>query len=124
MDRTDRHHEASRLLLEGAAEELVIPGPVLVELDYWIHQRLYPGVFVTLLDDILSSAFRVEEVQAVDYPRIRDLCARYADADIGFVDAAVLAIAERLGETRLATLDRRHFGRLRPRHIAALTLLP
>jgi uncharacterized protein len=48
----------------------------------------------------------------------------YADADIGFVDAAVLASTERLAEPKLATLDRRHFGLLRPRHVDALTLLP
>jgi hypothetical protein len=36
----------------------------------------------------------------------------------------VLAIAERLNEPRLPTLDRRHFGLLRPRHRDALELLP
>jgi len=40
------------------------------------------------------------------------------------VDAAVLAIVERLGEPKLATLDRRHFGMLRPRHVESLILLP
>ena len=44
--------------------------------------------------------------------------------DIGFVDAAVLAVTERLGEPKLATLDHRHFGTLRPRHVDALRLLP
>ena len=44
--------------------------------------------------------------------------------DIGFVDAAVLALVERLNEPKLATLDRRHFGLLRPRHVDALHLLP
>ena len=59
-----------------------------------------------------------------DYRRVRKLCDRYADADIGFVDAAVLALGERLNEPKLATLDRRHFGLLRPRHVDALHLLP
>ena len=40
------------------------------------------------------------------------------------MDAAVLAIVERLNEPKLATLDRRHFGMMRPRHVAGLTLLP
>jgi len=124
MDRTDRHHSSCRALLEGTQEPLVIPGPVLVELDYWIHQRLRPDVFVTLLDDIVRGAMAIAELRAEDYPRIRDLCRRYADADIGVVDASVLAIVERLGETKLATLDRRHFGILRPRHVDALSLLP
>jgi predicted nucleic acid-binding protein len=63
-------------------------------------------------------------VQSEDYRRVRELCDRYSDADIGFVDAAVLAITERLKEPKLATLDRRHFGVLRPLHVEALRLLP
>jgi hypothetical protein len=43
---------------------------------------------------------------------------------VGFVDAAVLAIVEHLGEPKLATLDRRHFSIMRPRHVEALELLP
>jgi len=66
----------------------------------------------------------VEEVLPQDYRRVRELCDRYADADIGFVDAAILAVVERFNETKLATLDRRHFGLLRPRHVDALRLLP
>lgn len=42
----------------------------------------------------------------------------------GVVDASVLALAERLGETKLATLDRRHFAAVRPLHTEALILLP
>jgi hypothetical protein len=56
--------------------------------------------------------------------KIRELCDRYADSDIGFVDAAVFAIVERLNEPKLATLDLRHFGLLRPRHRESLELLP
>lgn len=37
---------------------------------------------------------------------------------------AVIALAERLGVTEIATLDRRHFTVVRPRHVSALTLLP
>jgi predicted nucleic acid-binding protein len=51
-------------------------------------------------------------------------CNRYDDSDVGFVDAAVLAVVERLEESKLATPDHRHFGLLRPRHRESLTLLP
>lgn len=111
-------------MIEAADEPLVIPAPVLVEVDYWIHARLYPGVLVALLEDITSGAYLVEELRAEDYGRVRQVCDRYADSDVGFVDAAVLAIVERLNEPKLATLDRRHFGLLRPRHVDALKLLP
>lgn len=109
LDRSDQDHAACRKLIEEASEPLVIPSPVLVEVDYWIHERLHVGVLVALLDD---------------YRRVRELADVYADADLGFVDAAVLAVVERLGEVKLATLDERHFRAVRPRHAAALRLLP
>jgi predicted nucleic acid-binding protein len=124
LDRSDQDHRACRALIEGATEPLVIPAPVLVEVDYWIGQRLGPGALVALLADIEAGAYRVADLQPMDYARVREVCDRYADADIGFVDAAVLAIVERLGEPKLATLDRRHFGLLRPRHRDAIELLP
>lgn len=124
LDRRDAHHAACRRLFEESTEGLVIPAPVLVEVDYWIHARLHPGVLVALLDDIAGGAYRVVELTVGDYARVRELCDRYADADIGFVDAAVLTIVERLNEPKLATLDQRHFRVLRPRHVRSLRLVP
>lgn len=124
LDRSDQDHTACRALIEAADEPLVIPAPVLVEVDYWIHQRLGPGALVALLADIEAGAYRVADLTVEDYARVRELCDRYADAGVGFVDAAVLAIVERLGEPKLATLDRRHFSFLRPRHCDALELVP
>ena len=124
LDRRDAAHAVCRRLIEESDEPVIVPGPVLVEVDYWIHARLHPGVLVGLLDDISDGAYRVEELQPQDYRRIREVCDRYADSDVGFVDAAVLSIVERLNEPKLATLDRRHFGVLRPRHVDALRLLP
>jgi predicted nucleic acid-binding protein len=43
---------------------------------------------------------------------------------LGIVDAAVIAIAERLNLTDVATVDRKHFSIVRPRHASAFTLLP
>ena len=124
LDRSDADHLACRALIEGASEPLIVPAPVLVEVDYWIHRRLSPGALVALLADIEAGAYVVEDLAPTDYARVRSLCDRYADSDIGFVDAAVLAIVERLGEPKLATLDRLHFGLLRPRHVESLELVP
>jgi predicted nucleic acid-binding protein len=124
LDRSDQDHAACRALIEQCAEPLLVPAPVLVELDHWIGQRLGAGALVAVLADIEAGAYRVVDLVTADYARVRELCDRYADADIGFVDAAVLAVTERLGERKLATLDRRHFGLLRPRHCDALELLP
>ncbi|HWF74375.1 MAG TPA: PIN domain-containing protein [Solirubrobacteraceae bacterium] len=124
LDRSDADHASCRSLIESADEELVIPAPVLLEVDYWIHHRLHPGALVALLGDIEDGAYAIEDLRPADYTRVRQVCDRYADADVGFVDAAVLAVAERLNEPKLASLDHRHFSLLRPRHCDALVLLP
>lgn len=124
LDRNDRDHAVCRKLIAASDEALVIPSPVLVELDYFIRTCLHPGILVALLDDIAAGAYQVVELEQREYVRVRELCDQYSDADIGFVDAAVLAICERLGEPKLATLDKRHFRTLRPRHVKALRLLP
>lgn len=124
LDRSDDDHFRCRRLIEDANEPLLIPAPVLVELDHLIHRSLNPGVLVALLADIESGAYEVVNVTTTDHRRVAELCDRYADMDIGYVDAAVLAVVERLDEPKLGTLDRRHFGVLRPRHVDALRLLP
>ena len=124
LDRNDSQHRRCLDLLQVTSELLVIPAPVLIEVDWLVHTRLHAGVFLALLDDVLAGAYHVEELLAQDYSRIRELTDRYADSDVGFVDAAVLAVVERLNEPKLATLDHRHFGLLRPRHVDSLRLLP
>jgi predicted nucleic acid-binding protein len=124
LDRDDLDHAASRQLIESAVEPLVIPAPVLVEVDYLVRIRLHAGVMISFLDDVVENAYSIEELRAEDYRRVRELCDLYSDSDIGFVDDAVLAVVERLNEPKLATLDHRHFGMLRPRHVDALRLLP
>jgi hypothetical protein len=124
LDRSDDDHRRCRELIESAEGPLIIPAPVLVEVDYWIGRRLHPGVLAALLADIADGAFSVEDLTLTDYRRVGELCDRYADSDIGFVDAAVMAIVERLGEPKLATLDHRHFGLIRPRHRDSIELLP
>ena len=124
MDRSDADHAPCRALIEDCDEPVVIPAPVLVEVDYWVHRRLHAGVMIALLDDIDSGAYLVEELERIDYRRVRHVIDQYADNDVGFVDAAVLAVVERLGEPKVASLDHRHFSILKPRHVDSLTLVP
>jgi predicted nucleic acid-binding protein len=59
-----------------------------------------------------------------DIARAADLVEKYADLPWGTADACVIALAERLGVTRVATLDTRHFSVVKPRHITAFTCCP
>jgi predicted nucleic acid-binding protein len=124
FDTADPDHERCAALLTGAEEDLVVPALVLGELDYWCAERLDPGVWLAFLDDLLAGAYRVEPPTGADLERCRALQEQYADLSVGVVDASVLALVERLGEDKLATLDHRHFSVMRPAHADALALVP
>ena len=64
------------------------------------------------------------DVTAADYERMAELVELYADWPLGGTDASIIAIAERLGVTKVATLDRRHFGPIQPSHTEGFALLP
>ena len=93
-------------------------------MDHFLGRIAGEQAFIAVLDQVRRGAFQVEDLTASDYARAGDLLQTYADLKVGFVDCAVLAVTERLRESKLATLDRRHFGTMRPRHAEALELLP
>jgi uncharacterized protein len=124
LDAADPDHECCASLLSGAREDLVVPILVLAELDYWCHARLSVGAWISFLEDVLAGAYRLEACTSADLERCRELQAKYEDQSLGVVDASVMALVERLGEPRLATLDHRHFSIMRPAHVEALELLP
>lgn len=124
LDRDDPDHPACAALLVERAADLLVPAPVLVEVAWLSDRRMGRRAFSSVLADIAAGALGVVDLVAVDYGRARELVERYADLGLGFVDAAVVAIAERLGERTIATLDRRHFAVVRPRHVEAFVLVP
>lgn len=124
LDAADPDHERCASLLSEAREDLVIPILVLAELDYWCHARLGAHAWISFLEDLLAGAYRLETCTGADLARCRELQRQYDDQSLGVVDASVLALVERLRESKLATLDHRHFAILRPAHVEALNLLP
>jgi predicted nucleic acid-binding protein len=124
LDAADPDHERCAALLSDAQEDLVVPMLVLAELDYWCHERLSAGAWISFLEDVLAGAYRLEACTTADLERCRELQSKYEDQSLGVVDASVLALVERLRERRLATLDHRHFSIVRPVHTDALELLP
>lgn len=117
-------HEPCAQLLRDTTEPRVIPAPVLVELDYFLTRTFGPEPMCRLMGDVKSGALEIQSLLAPDYERVSELLVTYSDQRVGFVDAAVLAVVERLREPKLATLDHRHFAAMRPRHVRALELVP
>lgn len=124
LDADDPDHRACVDMIDEIDERLVLVAPTLVEIDYWIRRRLTPDVWVTFVRDVGAGSYHVEQVTTDDLVRTAELEATYADLDLGMVDAAVIAVCERLGEEKVATLDHRHFSVVRPRHCRSLEILP
>jgi predicted nucleic acid-binding protein len=110
--------------VENTREALLVPVTVLPEADYMLTKRLGPWAARAMLRSVAADELRLEPLTAADLSRSLELMDTYADSTIGLVDASIVAIAERLGVTRILTLDRRHFRMFRPRHCAAFELVP
>jgi predicted nucleic acid-binding protein len=124
LDEADPDHAPCAALLTDATEDLVVPTLVLAELDYWCAERLPSDAWLTFLEDLLAGVYLLESPTIGDLSRAKSLQATYRDLRLGVVDATVIALAERLHEPRVATLDHRHFATVRPAHVPALVLVP
>ncbi len=122
MSTTDTTRECLELL-ETHAGPLLVPMLVITEVAYLVGTRLGVAAEVRFLGDLAAGNLLPEPVAAGDWMRIAELVARYDDLPLGTVDASVVALAERRAVTAVATLDRRHFSVVQPRH-GPLELLP
>ena len=124
VDADDAHHEECLAFLTSHRGPLAVPVLVVAEVAHLLGTRLGPNPEVRFLGDLASGAFATIAVEGDDWIRIAELVARYRDLPLGTVDASVVAAAERLGITTVATLNRRHFGVVRPAHVAGFELVP
>jgi uncharacterized protein len=120
--RRDPHHSACGELLTSGQWESIVPGLCVTELAQLLERGAGPMMEATFIESLASA--NVYEPIPADWPRIAELIRQYADFPLGTVDASVVALAERLDVRTIMTLDRRHFGAVRPAHVPAFVLLP
>ena len=89
-----------------------------------ILDRLGPAAQVRFLRLVTDGQLEAIELTGHDWARCVDLVARYASLRLDLMDASIVAVAERLGITELASFNGRDFYTVRPRHTEAFTLLP
>lgn len=97
---------------------------MVAEAGWLIERQLGPQAEADFYRSIAADDIAVRPLTDTDWERIADLVNTYADLHLGGVDASLIALAERLEAREIATLDRRHFTVVRPRHVDAFTLLP
>ena len=121
-DRRDDWHSRSVELLGAEPGELILPSPVIPEIDHLVGTRLGREARMTFYSGLVEGAYFVADLPRDGYQRALELNEQFADLDLGFVDASVVVIADALGVRRIATTDRRHFGALQKP--LGLVLLP
>jgi predicted nucleic acid-binding protein len=121
-DRSDAWHARAIALVKAARAPLLAPVTILPEVTYLLASRLGAHAEQAFVRSLVDGEVSVEALRAADVARASDVLRQHGD--IGFVDATVVAIAERLKLASIATTDRRHFARIRPVHAEAFTLLP
>ena len=123
-NRNDRHHDSCvRTLIEARSPRLV-SGLVIAEVCYMLARDGGVAQEAAFLRSFGTGFLTVADLIPDDLTRAAELVEQYADLPLGGTDASVIALAERLEITDVATLDVRHFRVVRPNHVTALTLLP
>ena len=126
LSNDDDHHACVELLtgLRLAERQVLVPATVVAEVGYLLAREAGAAIESMFLRSLSNGDFVPVELGTDDYARMADLVDQYADFPLGTTDAAVIAIAERLDISEIATLDRRHFTVVRPRCGVGFTLLP
>jgi predicted nucleic acid-binding protein len=121
-DRRDAWHRRARRYLESSHETLLAPATILTEVAYLLRSHLGPLAERTFVVSLADGELGVEDLRTQDWRRAQELMVKYEA--LGFVDATIVAVAERLRIETLATTDRRHFSGVQPAHVQRLTLVP
>ncbi len=124
LNRTEQQHAAVRLVADTIHEPIFLPVPVITEVAYLLKRDSGAEAVAKFAELLGNTDMILEAPRSADYFRAAEIIRQYADARIDFVDAIIVAIAERLNITRVLTIDERDFRMFRPRHCAAFELLP
>ncbi len=123
-DQGDQNHQRVLAIAQSVNESLVLPVVVLPEVCYLIASRLGHQAMCRFVSSLTPDAVQVEPATSEDLIRVHQILEQYADSQLDFTDAAIVAIAERLNITRVYTLDRRDFSIIRPNHCDYFELFP
>ena len=123
-DRKDDWHAAAASFMSEFRGRLFVPSTVVPEACYLLNTYLGQDAEMGLIQSLINREMVLEHSTSQDLARIAELLKKYHDSNIGFVDASVVALAERLKICGILTTDRRHFETIKPQHCKEFKLLP
>jgi uncharacterized protein len=120
IDNTDKHHLAVK---EFENENLLVPTTVMCEVDYFLTKYLGEEIAKTFFERVTENN-ELLAFDEIDLIRVNQIRRHYNDLPLGFVDASLIALAERYRIRQILTIDRRHFLAVQPLHLGYFELLP
>jgi predicted nucleic acid-binding protein len=123
-NRTDHWHSRAVEYFTERRTEMIVPAPVVVETAWLIARELGNAAEARFVGAAGRGEFHIVDLTPGDYRRASEILDQYRDNSFGLVDVCVMAVAERLGATTIATVNPRDFRIVRPAHCDAYTLMP
>ena len=96
MDRKDAWHDRTLQWWSEHGASVVVPAVVLPELCYLLQARIGAAAEHAFVRALADGEFVLEDVELADVDRAAAIMEQYEDFPMGFVDAAVVAMTERL----------------------------
>lgn len=124
LNNAESQHATTLGIISGIRENIILPVPAITETAYLLKRDIGIEAAADFVASLSSTALTLESPEPNDYQRAAEVMRQYADARLDFVDAIIVAIAERLEITCILTLDQRDFRIIHPRHCESFDLLP
>ena len=112
-NRRDHAHSLAASLVTELGRDLIIPEPVIIEVDQLLRSRVGGHAARLFLEAVAAGEHSVVHLSPAMLRRAVEIDATFADLDLGYTDAAVTAIAER-DRLPVLTFDFEHFRATRP----------
>ena len=103
---------------------IYLPQTTLAEVMYLLTREAGNAVAAHFILTLSATKYRIEPLTSEDIQRSGEIVQQYADSRVDFVDATIIAVAERRNITEILTLDNRDFRMVRPKHCKYFTILP
>ena len=123
-DSRSRQHRACLALVNEYRNGLASTAAVIAETGWLLLDRGGPIGQQRFIGSILTGDIDVIDLFATDWIRVHELVSIYTDLSLDVIDASTIAVAERLNQTTIATLDERDFRIVRPAHTDSFELVP
>ncbi len=124
LDAGEPDHDATLAAITADDRALRLTDFLIAEVDFLLLKRLGPRAEREFLEQVLEGIFWREPITDDDMVRAAEIIEQYEEHRFGTTDTTLMALSERLGISKVLTLDTRRFSVFRDRRGRPLTIVP